>query len=96
MVSGMLAAAGDGPDKFSAHARYWVDSDRFNMLMAGVILMNALVIGLETDLGEGNERVFELVNDAFLLVYSSALLTRLFYHGARYFQDGFNNFAATY
>ena len=37
-------------------------------------------------------RVFELVNDAFLLVYSSALLTRLFYHGARYFQDGFNNF----
>ena len=43
-------------------------------------------------MGEGNERVFELVNDAFLLVYSSALLARLVYHGARYFQDGFNDF----
>ncbi len=43
-------------------------------------------------MGVGNERVFELVNDAFLLVYSSALLTRVLYHCARYFQDGFNNF----
>ena len=44
------------------------------MLMAGVLLTNALV------------------TDAVFLVYSAALLTRLFYHGARYFQDGFNNF----
>lgn len=70
--------------------KFFVDSDRFNVAMATVVLLNAVTIGVETDSQDGGS--FRLVNDLFLLIYVCELGCRFFYHGIRTLQDGFNNF----
>lgn len=73
-------------------AKYWVDSDRFNLFMIGIIVLNSIIIGMETDLGTEYPLFFSIVNDLFLFCYIAELVSRLFYHGNAFFRDGFNNF----
>lgn len=75
--------------------KYFVDTDRFNIFMANVVMTNAVLIGIETDM-QGEEgaanTAFSLINDFFLLIYLAELGMRFFYHGTRTLNDGFNNF----
>jgi len=80
--------------KEATPAKYWVDSDRFNLLMIGLIILNSIIIGLETDLGREYPVFFSIVNDLFLFCYIAELTSRLFYHGSSFFKDGFNIFDA--
>lgn len=58
------------------------ESDNFNMVIGLVIVMNAIVIGLETDLGRTNFVIFEhIFNTCFVI----EMLTRVLQIGSEYF-----------
>jgi len=74
-----------------------VDSDRFNGVIAGVIVANALVLGLETYPGVMAEHGSTLVrvNGLFYLVFLSELVLRFASYGRRpqdFFRSGWNVF----
>lgn len=72
--------------------KYFVDTDRFNVFMANIVIFNAVTIGVETDMKDAAPTAFGLINDLFLLVYMCELGCRFFYHGRHVMEDGFNNF----
>ncbi|MCZ3387817.1 MAG: ion transporter [Actinomycetia bacterium] len=74
-----------------------VDSDRFNGLIASVILANAVVLGLETYPGvvESHGSTLVKLNGAFYLVFVTELILRLASYGRRpqdFFRSGWNVF----
>lgn len=74
-----------------------VDSDRFNGLIASVILANAVVLGLETYPGvvESHGSTLVKFNGAFYLVFVTELILRLASYGRRpqdFFRSGWNVF----
>ena len=51
-----------------------METQFFAMLMAGVVIANSVVIGLELELaGSGGSWVFSIVNNGFLLIYMCPL-----------------------
>ena len=74
-----------------------VDSDRFNAVIAGVIVANAIVLGLETypgvvaDFGD----TLHALNTAFYFVFLAELILRIASYGRRpldFFRSGWNVF----
>ncbi len=73
------------------------DSSRFQLFILGVILANAVVLGLETydsiDRDYGN--ALEVLNDVFLGIFVVEIAIRIAAHGSRpqdYFKSGWNVF----
>jgi voltage-gated sodium channel len=82
---------------FAQTAGRIVESDAFTYFIAGVILLNAAVLGLETydridrDAGDA----LELANDVFLAIFVVELLLRFASYGSRpqdFFKNGWNVF----
>eukprot|EP00747_Dinoflagellata_sp_TGD_P141729 gnl/TRDRNA2_/TRDRNA2_176168_c0_seq4.p1 gnl/TRDRNA2_/TRDRNA2_176168_c0~~gnl/TRDRNA2_/TRDRNA2_176168_c0_seq4.p1 ORF type:complete len:552 (-),score=75.36 gnl/TRDRNA2_/TRDRNA2_176168_c0_seq4:169-1824(-) len=69
-----------------------VRSDRFAMAVGVVILVNAVTIGLETDLGMEKFRVVEWV---FLIVYMTEMVLRINQLRRNYLKDPWNIFDAS-
>jgi len=63
-----------------------VDQKRFTVAMSGLVLLNLVSLGIETDVGEVSE-TFSLINLAFLGVYSLELLVRMVTYGPRALRD---------
>ena len=84
------------PDRSGALARL-VDSTRFNGVIAAVIVVNAIVLGLETYPGVVAEHGAALVrlNEAFYAVFLVELVLRFASYGRRpldFFRSGWNVF----
>jgi voltage-gated sodium channel len=60
------------------------ESDNFNAVIGCVIVANAIVIGLETDMGHDKFQVFEHI---FCTIFFFEMLTRIAQLGCEYFQD---------
>lgn len=69
-----------------------VESDRFNMVVGMVIIANACTIGLETEYGDTNFRVFEHLFNA---VFFTEMLLRIRALGRDYFKEAWNLFDFT-
>jgi len=74
-----------------------VDSDRFNGVIAAVIVANAVVLGLETYPGvrAAHASTLQLLNDAFYAVFVAELVLRFASYGRRpqdFFRSGWNVF----
>lgn len=74
-----------------------VDSDRFNGIIASVIVANAVVLGLETYPGvvEAHGSTLLKLNGAFYLVFVAELILRFASYGKRpqdFFRSGWNVF----
>jgi len=71
----------------------FVEQSQFNMFMGIIIVINAIVIGLDCDkkiLGL-DDSILRAIEDTFLVIYILELILRFFYLGfRRYFMDGFN------
>jgi voltage-gated sodium channel len=91
-----VEAAPHAPDRTGRLARL-VDSDRFNGVIAGVIVANAVVLGLETYPGimaDHGDTLLRL-NDLFYLVFVVELVLRFASYGRRpqdFFRNGWNVF----
>jgi voltage-gated sodium channel len=84
-------------DRLAAASRRLVGSTAFQAAVVVAILANAVVLGLETY--EGVERAhgdtLELLNDAFLVLFTVEIAIRILAHGRRpqrYFASGWNVF----
>jgi voltage-gated sodium channel len=81
----------------SERCRRVADSTAFQVLIVGVILANAIVLGLET-YDEVDRRwgaTLSVLNDVFLGVFVTEIAIRIAAHGRRpghYFKDGWNVF----
>eukprot|EP00435_Cladocopium_sp_Y103_P060599 s3000_g22.t1 len=65
-----------------------VETQFFAMLMAGVVLANSVVIGLELELaGSGSTWVFSIVNNGFLLIYMCEIFLRFLARGLTAIKD---------
>jgi len=64
----------------------WVDSPAFDVAMSAIILLNAFIIGLETDLRRGEYRhpIWWIAETIFLLVFLSEVALKLYYHTWRW------------
>jgi len=76
------------------------ESHRFQNTIIGVILANAVVLGLETsrELVEGHETLFRALNFAFQAIFVTEIAIRLAAHAPRFvsfFRDGWNVFDFT-
>lgn len=71
----------------------FIKGDTFQSLIAVVILGNAAVIGLETDL-KSYDWLWSILEDSFLLIFFLELGLRIYYFRSRIFsgQEGFGNF----
>lgn len=65
-----------------------VETQFFAMLMAGVVLANSVVIGLELELaGSGSTWVFSIINNGFLLIYMCEIFLRFLARGLTAIKD---------
>lgn len=70
-----------------------VEGDAFNLIFGGVIVLNAVVLGLETDLGNVHFKILEHVfNAVFLLEVGLRIASQ---GGKRYLEERWNWFDAT-
>lgn len=74
-----------------------VDSNAFQMVISAVIILNAIVLGLETYVAEDSPTFTLLMrlNDAFYLVFLAELITRMVSYFPRplnFFRSGWNIF----
>jgi voltage-gated sodium channel len=82
---------------FAQTAGRLVESDAFTYFIAGVILLNAAVLGLETYDGIDRDAgaALDLANDVFLAIFVVELLLRFASYGSRpqdFFRSGWNVF----
>jgi voltage-gated sodium channel len=73
------------------------DSSRFQLFILGVILANAVVLGLETydSIDRDYGSALEILNDVFLGIFVVEIAIRIAAHGSRpqdYFKSGWNVF----
>ena len=74
-----------------------VDSDAFNLVIAGVIVVNAVILGLETfpDVLADHGSTLRIANDVCYAIFVLELITRFASYGARpqdFFKSGWNVF----
>jgi len=65
-----------------------VDSDLFASVMGGIVMINVVFIGFETEFGHRSE-IFGAINNGFLLAYVIELMMRLLTHGLKALRDVF-------
>jgi voltage-gated sodium channel len=85
------------PNSFIRDRETWwggklVRNSRFKRAMFSLILVDGLLLGLETfDFVSANDRIrvlFSALNFVFLLLFSFELFLKIFYHGAAFFNSG--------
>lgn len=70
-----------------------LDSGTFQNMMALVILANAVVIGLETDVDAAQNLTYKLLNQVFVAIFLAELLFKLCMEGCLFFSPSFHDFA---
>lgn len=91
-----MGAAGQAPTRWGPLARV-VDSSRFQLIISGVIVANAVVLGLETypAIEERYADLLTVVNELFYAVFVIELLCRILSYGRQpwnFFRSGWNVF----
>lgn len=74
--------------------RRLVDDPKFQNLAIGVIIINAVILGLMTNsgLGEGTQRTLELLDDLCLIFFCVEIGLKLVARRTAFFKDGWNIF----
>jgi voltage-gated sodium channel len=101
-----LRGNGDGDDETTPAPPPWwkkwldVESDNFNFIIGGVIVLNAIAIGFQTDLGNDgleapSDYVFLVLECVFNLFFLIEMIVRLAQLGREYFKDPWNWFDFT-
>lgn len=73
--------------------RRLVEHQRFQRVVLGVIIANAVVLGLETSILDGPvDEVLQVVDDVMLWFFVAEILLRLVAHGPRFFRDPWSVF----
>ena len=85
------------PGPIARKAHQIADSGRFQMFIAGVIVFNALVLGLETydELADDYGGLLTALNDACLAIFVVEITIRIVAYGSRpqdFFKEGWNVF----
>eukprot|EP00927_Polykrikos_kofoidii_P002876 TRINITY_DN11149_c0_g1_i1.p1 TRINITY_DN11149_c0_g1~~TRINITY_DN11149_c0_g1_i1.p1 ORF type:complete len:527 (-),score=119.42 TRINITY_DN11149_c0_g1_i1:163-1743(-) len=65
----------------------WVDRARFQLAMSAVIILNTIVIGLETDLDTASPRrggIWIALECIFILIFIGEIVLKCIYHGPRW------------
>ena len=76
-----------------ARFRRLVDSDRFQMLVLVLVIINTVTLGLETfDFQEDVMSVLLTIDNVILALFLVELALRLYGHGIAFFSDGWNTF----
>jgi len=73
----------------------WIESGEANLIFGSCILINAFVIGIETDKRNPyleSQLGWDIVEWMFLVVFTIEMLMRFYHWGKRYFCDGWNIF----
>jgi voltage-gated sodium channel len=72
----------------------WVESPRVQRFIVGLILLNAVTLGLETSAAVMSKigGFLKLLDDAILTVFVLEILAKLYTHRARFFRDAWNVF----
>lgn len=75
------------PDEVSASSRrkYVVDTIWFNLLMGAIIILNGLILGLQTDSPDRDAPVWGVIELMFCAIYVIEFLMRLRRNGREYF-----------
>lgn len=75
-------------------AAVWVESKRVQSLVIGVILLNALILGLETNRAamEAAGGVLVLLDKLCLLVFVAELAVKMFCYRSQFWRNGWNVF----
>eukprot|EP00400_MALV-I_sp_L67-5_P000020 gene20-395_t len=73
----------------------FVETTKFNVAIGSIILINAVFIGVETDMGPescdiGDRLGWYIPEFCFTLIFTVEAGLRLYYLGLRYFKDAFN------
>jgi len=86
-----VATSSSGP---RAAVREVVDAKWFHIAIVVLILLNAVIIGLETypAVVAVVGPALEVVNMALILVFGAEVLLRIYAHGSSFFKDGWNVF----
>ena len=74
----------------------WLESPRVRLIIIGVIIFNAVILGFETS-KTATDRwggVLEALDSACLTIFVIELLAKLYAFGTRFFRDGWNWFDA--
>lgn len=98
-----LRGNGDGDDETTPAPPPWwkewldVESDNFNFIIGGVIVLNAIAIGFQTDFGNDgleapSDYVFLVLECVFNLFFLVEMIVRLAQLGREYFKDPWNWF----
>lgn len=90
-----IGADGEAPPEWKVQMCAFIesmsdtDSKYFNMFMGIIIVLNSIVIGLETDLGRGK---FHILEHLFLFIFLSEMILRLCDKKLEYFKTTWNLF----
>lgn len=72
-------------DEHKSMARRFVDSDAFDYAMGAVLVLNAIVVGIATDVVAHNltadDTIFKVLNYVFVAIFTLELLTRVIVFG---------------
>merc|ERR1719326_237857 len=73
----------------------FVDTTKFNLIIGLFILINALFIGLETDLGPEDSTISKrlfwyIMDNIFVTIFFMEMIARFYYAGMTYFNSGWN------
>ncbi|MGI5191263.1 ion transporter [Promicromonospora sp. CA-289599] len=75
------------------HLRRLVEHRWFQRAVLGVIIANAVVLGLETSISAGRaDQVLQVLDDVMLWFFVTEIALRLVAHGTRFFRDPWNVF----
>lgn len=74
--------------------REFVESRAFNLFVTGVIIINAVTLGMETSSSMVDRfgTTLHVIDSAALWIFTIELLLKLGVYRARFFRDGWNNF----
>merc|ERR1719446_808141 len=84
-------------DDEKAESTHWIDSTRSNVLIGGVIVLNAICIGLETDFGSrepgiNNRLGWYIIEFIFCLIFFLEVFFRMKVHRVKFFFSMWNLF----
>eukprot|EP00400_MALV-I_sp_L67-5_P000018 gene18-393_t len=74
---------------------HFVDTTKFNVAIGLAIILNAIFIGLETDLGPTDTEIdkrftWYVIEFVFTLIFFVEMILRQYYHGLDYFKSSWN------
>eukprot|EP00747_Dinoflagellata_sp_TGD_P083169 gnl/TRDRNA2_/TRDRNA2_161990_c0_seq1.p1 gnl/TRDRNA2_/TRDRNA2_161990_c0~~gnl/TRDRNA2_/TRDRNA2_161990_c0_seq1.p1 ORF type:complete len:618 (-),score=115.26 gnl/TRDRNA2_/TRDRNA2_161990_c0_seq1:131-1984(-) len=69
----------------------WTQGNAFNMAVGAVVMLNAVILGVEADFGEAYPAVFEVFEHFFTAAFTLELILHWLFEGFRmYFKDAMN------